>query len=114
MRTLTLCIALLIIIMAPLPAAAQHGSRGMYKGAPYGHFCPGMGMGPYGVRRAIKTAAEAKKVIETYFSSLGQSVRIEKVEERQWYFEADVLDQDGATMDRVIVDRRTGRIRSIY
>lgn len=31
-----------------------------------------------------------------------------------WYFEAYVRDKKGNLLDRVIVDKRTGRIRSIY
>jgi hypothetical protein len=36
------------------------------------------------------------------------------IEEKDSYFEADIVSPDGPVVDRVIVDKRTGRIRSIY
>ncbi len=39
---------------------------------------------------------------------------IGKITEREWYFEADIRDKTDNLVDRVIVDKRTSRIRSIY
>ena len=39
---------------------------------------------------------------------------MKKVTGMVWYFEAYVRGQKGNLLDRVIVDKRTGRIRSIY
>ncbi len=93
---------------------AQPGGPGGYRGMPYGHFCPGMGMGPYGMRKPVRTADEAKQVVERYFSSSGQAVHCGKVEEKDLYFEAEILDHNGTLIDKAIVDKRNGRIRSIY
>jgi hypothetical protein len=105
---------LLILFMGPLPAFAQHKGPMAYRGMPYGHFCPGMGMGPYGVRRAIRTSEDARRAIANYFTSIGESIRPGKIEEKDLYFEVELLDKHDAVVDKAIVDKRTGRIRSIY
>ena len=88
--------------------------RGMYRGMPYGQFCPGPRMRPYGAPRPVKTADEAKELCQSYYMGCGQHLRCGKVEEESLYFEAEVLAPNGAVIDRVIIDKRTGRIRSIY
>ena len=111
-------IALLFIFTVPMALKAQPvpppGCPGWYEGAPYGRHCPGMGRGPYGARRVIKTPDEAKQAIEQYFSGSKQAIQVGKVEEKRWFFKADILDPGGTLIDILIIDRRTGRIRSIY
>ena len=36
------------------------------------------------------------------------------MDEGKWYFRAEVLDEKGELIDLVVVDKRTGRLRSIY
>jgi hypothetical protein len=62
----------------------------------------------------VRSVEEAKQVIETYFASMGENVGTGKIEEKGLFFEVEILDKDGALMDKAIVDKRTGRIRSIY
>jgi len=85
-----------------------------YEKPPYGQFCPGMRGDPYGARRQVKTMDEAKQVLEQYFEGTGKKVGIGQIEERRWFFIAEVLDPQGIMIDKAIVDKRTGRIRSIY
>jgi hypothetical protein len=108
--------ALMFVFGSPLVSNAQSrdGGPGMYHGAPYGHYCPGPGWGPYGVRKPVRTVEEAKEVLEKYFSASGKAVQVGKIEQKRGYFEAEILDSDGKLVDKAIVDRRTGRIRSIY
>ncbi len=117
MRFLFLLLVSLSIIMTPLVSEAQgqgYGA-GRYRGGPYGETCPGpRGGGPYGARKAVTSADQAKQVIEAYFSASGRAVGTGTIEERRWFFMAEILDTDGTTIDKVIVDKRTGRIRSIY
>ena len=113
-------IFLMATLIVPLVAEAQPGGRGpggqdSYEGMPYGRYCPGPRWGrPYGARKTVKTADEAKQAIETYFADSGQTVQVVKIEGKRWYFEADIANPDGKLIDKVIIDRRTGRIRSIY
>jgi hypothetical protein len=110
---------LLILIITflcalPLTSSAQPRRHGMYEGTPYGQFCPGMRGDPYGVRKPVRTADEAKQVLEEYFEGSGQKVRLGNIEERRWFFIIEVKDSEGSLIDKTIVDKRTGRIRSIY
>jgi hypothetical protein len=115
----SLCFVAVVIALAvpDLVSAQAPGPDcppSMYRGMPYGHFCPGHGQGPYGKRRVVKTADEAKQLVEAYFSSLGQNVSVGRIEERRIFYFVEILNSDGALIDKAIVDRRTGRIRSIY
>jgi hypothetical protein len=109
-----LIVILLVTLAIPVVAGAQPMGRGMYRGAPYGHYCPGMQWGPYGVRRPVATADQAKQVIDLYLSGNSEGLSVGNVEEKKWYFEAEILDKDKKITDKVIVDKRSGRIRSIY
>lgn len=120
MRILAITILVITFLTAttifPAETMAQHGTmmHEMYKGGPYGNYCPGMAWGPYGVRNPVRTAEEAKQVIETYLSDNKEGVRVGKIQEKNLYFEAEILDRNKKLIDRAIVDKRTGRIRSIY
>jgi hypothetical protein len=114
---LMVCAALLL---APEVASAQmgpdpHGGPPcMYRGMPYGHYCPGRGRGPYGARKPVTSADEAKTLVESYFAGLHENVAVGKIEEKTLFFEVELLNSDGTLIDKAIVDKRTGRIRSIY
>ncbi len=110
-------IAAVVVAAMPAVSSAQPGPHGMmrgYRGMPYGQFCPGRGWGPYGARKAVKNVDEARQVMESYFAPLQEGVRTGKIEEKPLYFEVEILGRDGALIDKAIVDKRTGRIRSIY
>jgi hypothetical protein len=84
---------------------------GSYRGerfSPYG----GPWRGGYGERRAVRSRGEAQRMLNDYY--LRRSMRIGPLRENQFYFEADILDRNNRLMDRVIIDKRSGRIRSIY
>ncbi len=85
-----------------------------YEGMPYGRHCPGMGRGPYGARKQVKTAEEAKRMIEAYYAASGHAVTVGNIEERKGFFAAEVAGPNGKIIDRIIVHKRSGRIRSIY
>jgi hypothetical protein len=92
--------------------AGLAGPSSVYAGeqnkGPYG----GAGGGTYGEKQRVGTRDDAKKVLTEYFSKRG--VTIGEIREKQYYFEADIMDKSGKLVDKVIVDKRTGRIRSIY
>ena len=66
----------------------------------------------YGARREVRSAEDATRLFSAYFA--GQDVTISDIIEKPWRFEADVKNNSGETVDRVIIDKRSGRIRSIY
>lgn len=105
------------VLVVPLTSSAQpwrHGMPDSYERPPYGQFCPGMRGGPYGERKPVRTKYEAKQALEQYFESTGKKVNIGTMEERRWFFVAEVLNPEGMLIDKALVDKRTGRIRSIY
>jgi hypothetical protein len=80
---------------------------------PHGNYCEGPGCGWYGERHPVTTRSEAEKILKQYFSPVDDVV-ISKIRERQWFFEAEIRDKKNKLVDVVIIDKRTGRIRSIY
>lgn len=88
--------------------------RNRWKGKryPYGDYYHSPREGKYGQRKTIRTKAEARKMLLNYFSP--QKATIGEIRERGWFFEAEIKDRHNTPIDRVIIDKRTGRIRSIY
>ncbi len=66
------------------------------------------------MRRLVTTPEEAKQGIERYYEVRRKAVIVGRIAERRWFFLAEILDRDGTVVDEVIIDKRTGRIRSIY
>lgn len=66
----------------------------------------------YGVRRPVSSVNDARELFVKYFSD--QKLVVGEVSEKPWRFEADLLDAGGTFVDRVMIDKRSGRIRSIY
>jgi hypothetical protein len=80
---------------------------------PHGNYCEGERWGMYGERKAVRSPAEAKKVLSEYFSSV-PGAKISIIKERKWFFKAEIRDRKDNLIDVVIIDKRSGRIRSIY
>ena len=55
---------------------------------------------------------DAQRMLNDYY--MRRNMRIGPIRENRSYFEADVLDRNNRFTDRVIIDKRSGRIRSIY
>ena len=79
---------------------------------PYGGYGRGPRWGWYGARIQVKTADDARTLLKRYFE--GQDVTVGKITERKWHFIAEIKDSKENLVDRVLLDKRTGRIRSIY
>lgn len=84
------------------PGGRRHGGR------PYGHYCSG----PYGARQQVDSVERAREILQDFFAD--ENVAVGKPVERDGYYEAEILDRNGTLVDKVIVDKRNGRIRSIY
>lgn len=93
-----LALLLLLSVGTPSHAADSQARRGS--------------QGSYGEKQEIATAGDARKVLKKHFA--GKDVIIGEVVERERYFEAEVMDKKKTVIDKVIVDKRTGRVRSIY
>ncbi|MDA8077601.1 MAG: hypothetical protein M0Z79_01560 [Nitrospiraceae bacterium] len=93
-------------LLSPGPAICA--AQGEEDRSPYGGFRGGA----YGEKRAVATVDDARRILHEYFGKRG--LRVGDIREKELYFEADILDPRGAVVDKVIVNRRNGRIRSIY
>ncbi|MEW6600093.1 MAG: hypothetical protein AB1499_03905 [Nitrospirota bacterium] len=104
--------------------SAEAGGRGRAHSVPFGIFTPSDAhagdernpygrprKGQYGEKSAIINEAEAHRILGEYFQG---DVKIGRVRERKFYFESEIRDRNGNLIDKVIIDKRTGRIRSIY
>ncbi len=99
---------------APEPGPWNYqGDRGrrFYRGQPFSPY-GGPQMGGYGERRAVQSRRDAQRMLNDYY--MRRNMRIGQIREGRFYFEADILDRNNRFMDRVIIDKRSGRIRSIY
>lgn len=96
-------------------AKAQYRRGGEYQGPQYGQFCPGSGRGgPYGARTPVATVEEATQAIEKCLSMRNQGLHARRTTDNRGYFEVEVMDRNGAIVDRLIVVKQNGRVRSIY
>ncbi|MEW6117666.1 MAG: PepSY domain-containing protein [Nitrospirota bacterium] len=111
MKRAVLLILILSLVAITLPDSSAYAMNG-WMGVPHGDYCDGPGWGWYGARRAVTTPQQAKKILKEYFK--GEDVAVGVIRERGHFFEADIKDKKGTVVDRVIIDKRTGRIRSIY
>ena len=107
---LALIVALSGVVVAPRAAYARDGC-GRYDERPYGDYCDGPRWGRYGANDPVRTRGEARKRLERFYSD--EDVTVGKITDRETYYEAEIRDGDGDLVDRVIIDKRTGRIRSI-
>ena len=91
-----------------LLAAAADGYGGQHS-APYGDY-PEWNSA-YGICRVDLGTREAEIAIERYFAIKG--FRVRNMRHRERFVEADIY-KDRLLYDKILFDRKTGRIRSIY
>ncbi len=83
----------------------------------YGHYWQSRSFGWYGAKRTVSTTTEARDIIERFFIAHHKGlnmVRVGAVRERTCFFEVEIRNSRGKLIDMVIIDKRTGRIRSIF
>jgi hypothetical protein len=66
----------------------------------------------YGARRPVASREDARQQLILYYSD--QQMTVAEIAEKPWRYEADLLDNCGKVVDRVMIDKRSGRVRSIY
>jgi hypothetical protein len=101
-----------IFINADYSFAQQIHGEMHQKRIPYGDYCQGYKRGWYGARKAVKTPEQAREILQEYFSD--SDVKIGEIREKRRFFRVEILDKNNNLTDIVIIDKRTGRIRSIY
>ena len=76
---------------------------------PYGDYCRDCSI--YGSCKTQLEYGESIKAIKSHFEEMGLDVRI--VKPRGRFVIVDIF-RDGRPVDRIIFDRKTGRVRSVY
>ena len=134
MKKFILALALVLVMglfLFPVEGKAQMGPGMMgYQGGYGGWYCPNCGrhMGPgmmvpgypgyepqYQQPRKYLEEKDVKGILENYLrSTRNPNLKLGKVMEKDNYFEAEILTKDDSLVDKNIVDKYSGWMRSIY
>ena len=58
---------------------------------------------------------DAKAILENYLSSMrNPNLKLGKIMEKDYYFEAEILTKENSIVDKILVDKFTGWMRSVY
>lgn len=101
-----------LILVSTLFASLLSGAYSKGSGdeiTPYGAYCPLCG--EYGYCTKQPTKKEITDALKSYYSKKGLRVVLIKQDGR--FAEAEVY-KDGEIVDRILLDSKTGRMRSIY
>ncbi len=79
----------------------------------YGHYWRSSKWGWYGARRVVRTPVEAKEILEQFFVQ-SSGIRVVKISDRAHFFVAEIINSKGVIVDLILIDKRTGRIRSMF
>lgn len=111
--------ALLLSLLGSLcaEAAPPEGKEGcdscrQNRCRPYGDWCRTGPRGGYGARRPVKSADDARALLREYLAD--DSLVVAGIVERPMVFIATVTDAGGNVVDRLVIHKRGGRIRSIF
>ena len=140
MKKLILCglVGVLAMLLVNSPIDAQAMDSGMMSGGGYRGFDMGPGMmhdgghrdydmGPgmmgqgyenepyYHQNQKKLDSKGAERVFEDYLNSRNNpNLKLGKIKDEGSFFEADLLTKDNSLVDKLIVDKNTGRMRSAY
>lgn len=101
----------------------MHGGWGMGPGMrwgrgmdpAYGQYGPGYPGSRYQQPQKPIETDDAKKMLENYLESIGNpNLKLGKIKGKGEAFEAEILTKDGSLVDKIIVDKGTGWMRSAY
>jgi len=76
----------------------------------------GQGYGPqYQQEGKPLTEKDVKAMVENYVQATrNPNLKLGKITEKDNYFEAEILTKDNALVDKILVDKQTGWMRSVY
>ncbi len=111
------------LLIPVIPAAAQMPEARQCEGwrnrqwadenghPPFGGYCQRRHSDRYGARQPIKSWHEAQERLIHFFNIHPSHIILRK--ERGMGYIVDITKPDGTLSDRVLIDKRTGRIKSI-
>ena len=77
----------------------------------------GYGQGHHSYNRSGKpiTMDQAKVLVENYLTTNGNpNLKSGKLTDKDKYFEAEIVTKEGSLVDKLMLDKRTGWMRSVY
>jgi hypothetical protein len=101
------------MIVDPLKAE-QAGEEHLERQPVYGQYWQSETWGWYGAKRVVKTPGDAQHILSQFFVHHRRDVRVVRISEKAHFFVAEVMDSKGALVDLILIDKRTGRMRSMY
>ena len=140
MKKLLLCslFGALALLLVQRPQAVQAMDSGMMGNGDYGSYDMGPGMMHYGGNRNYGMGPgimgqgyedephyyhsqkhldkkDAARILEDYLNSRNNpNLKLGEIRDQGSSFEADLLTKDNSLVDKLIVDKNTGRMRSAY
>jgi hypothetical protein len=112
-------ISLILIIAVFISAAGSSYAQvvifqGVVECKPvYGYYWRSNKWGWYGARKEVRTPVEAKEILDKFLIH-HRGIRIGMIKETNHFFEAEILNSSGTRVDLLLIDKRTGRMRTIY
>lgn len=115
-KTVLITFLIIIFLTAELSYAQQKNQAVIECQPTYGHYWRSSKWGWYGARRVVRTPVEAKEILEQFFvHNRGISViKISEIRDRPHFFVAEIINSKGVIVDLILIDKRTGRIRSMF
>jgi hypothetical protein len=86
----------------------------MWHGGGCGPVMMGSGPGYYRSGEPL-TIDQAKSTVERYIAfSRNPNIKVGQVTEKDKYFEAEIITKEGSIVDKLMIDKQTGWMRSVY
>lgn len=103
-----------VVVLAVVdPSAAQDIKKEAVECQPvYGHYGRSYKWGWYGAPREVRTPVEARQIIEQFLYH-DRGIKIVRMSEKAHFYIAEIMNSKGVLVDLILIDKRTGRIRSI-
>jgi len=113
-KSILICAILALFAVAESSYAEQADQTQKSSQCPvYGQYWRSYKWGWYGAKRTVKTPVEAHEILQKFYVTR-KGVRIHRIIAGPTFYRAEIMDKNGNLVDMVIIDKNTGRIRSIY
>lgn len=97
-----------------VPHAQQVDEQCLERQPVYGNYWQSERWGWYGARRVVRTPADARDILQKFFIHHKRDVRVVRISEKAHFYVAEVINSKGVLVDLILIDRRTGRMRSMF
>lgn len=101
------------MIIDPLHAE-QPGDEQLQRQPVYGQYWQSERWGWYGAKKIVRTPDDAQHILEQFFVHHNRDVRVVRISEKAHFFVAEVINSRGVLVDLILIDKRSGRMRSMY